>query len=37
MRLGAELNWHRLFHELADDFDPIALGNRQQELLQAYP
>ena len=37
MRLGAELNWHRLFHELADDFDPIALGNRQQELLRAYP
>jgi predicted unusual protein kinase regulating ubiquinone biosynthesis (AarF/ABC1/UbiB family) len=35
LRLGAELNWHRLFHELIDDFDSTAMGARQQAALAA--
>jgi predicted unusual protein kinase regulating ubiquinone biosynthesis (AarF/ABC1/UbiB family) len=33
LRLGAELNWHRLFHELIEEFDPVAMGERQQAAL----
>ena len=33
LRLRAELNWHRLFQELIADFDPMALGERQQAAL----
>ena len=29
LRLGAELNWSRLFHELIDDFNTDALAERQ--------
>lgn len=29
LRLGAELNWHDLFHELTDGFDAAALRQRQ--------
>ena len=29
LRLGAELNWSRLFHELIADFDPASLQARQ--------
>jgi hypothetical protein len=33
MRLKAEINWYRLFHELIDDFDVKALAKRQKEAL----
>ena len=33
MRLGAELNWARLFHETVADFDEAALTARQMEAL----
>ncbi|HUA78093.1 MAG TPA: AarF/ABC1/UbiB kinase family protein, partial [Acetobacteraceae bacterium] len=33
LRLGAELNWHRLFHELIADFDEEALAARQVAAL----
>ena len=32
-RLGAELNWHRLFQELIADFDTDALAQRQSAAL----
>jgi tRNA A-37 threonylcarbamoyl transferase component Bud32 len=31
--LKAEINWHRLFHELIDDFDEAVLARRQQAAL----
>ena len=34
MRLGAELNWARLFHETVDDFDEAVLTARQEEALR---
>ncbi len=33
LRLGAKLNWHRMFHELIDDFDVARLAERQQAAL----
>jgi predicted unusual protein kinase regulating ubiquinone biosynthesis (AarF/ABC1/UbiB family) len=33
--LKAEINWHRLFHELIDDFDAAALAKRQRKALIA--
>jgi predicted unusual protein kinase regulating ubiquinone biosynthesis (AarF/ABC1/UbiB family) len=33
LRLKAELNWSRLFHELIADFDPAALAARQAASL----
>ncbi len=33
MHLKAEINWHRLFHELIDDFDANALAKRQKDAL----
>jgi len=33
LRLGAELNWHRLFHDLVADFDTEALAARQAAAL----
>ena len=33
LRLGAELNWHRLFHDLIADFEPAAVAARQQAAL----
>jgi predicted unusual protein kinase regulating ubiquinone biosynthesis (AarF/ABC1/UbiB family) len=33
--LKAEINWHRLFHELIDDFDPDGLEARQKKALTA--
>ncbi len=33
MHLKAEINWHRLFHDLIDDFDPQALADRQAAAL----
>jgi predicted unusual protein kinase regulating ubiquinone biosynthesis (AarF/ABC1/UbiB family) len=35
MHLKAEINWHRLFHQLIDDFDVAALAARQQRALAA--
>ena len=29
MHLKAEVNWHRLFHDLIDDFDTDQLDQRQ--------
>lgn len=34
-RLKAEINWHRLFHELIADFDVDALARRQHDALAA--
>jgi predicted unusual protein kinase regulating ubiquinone biosynthesis (AarF/ABC1/UbiB family) len=33
--LKAEINWHRLFHELIADFDVEVLARRQREALEA--
>jgi predicted unusual protein kinase regulating ubiquinone biosynthesis (AarF/ABC1/UbiB family) len=33
MRLRAEINWYRLFHELIHDFDVDALARRQNDAL----
>ena len=35
MHLRAEINWYRLFHELIDDFNEVALAARQKALLSA--
>ena len=34
LRLRAEINWHRLFHELVGDFDVKALARRQKVALK---
>ena len=31
--LKAEINWHRLFHDLIDDFDEAKLAKRQKKML----
>ena len=33
LHLKARINWHRLFHELIDDFDEAVLAERQAEAL----
>ena len=33
LHLKAEINWHRLFHELIDDFDEAVLARRQRAAL----
>jgi predicted unusual protein kinase regulating ubiquinone biosynthesis (AarF/ABC1/UbiB family) len=33
LHLQARINWHRLFHELIDDFDEAVLAQRQREAL----
>ena len=35
MHLRAEINWHRLFHDLIRDFDVKALARRQAAALKA--
>jgi predicted unusual protein kinase regulating ubiquinone biosynthesis (AarF/ABC1/UbiB family) len=35
MHLDARVNWHRLFHDLIDDFDEAALARRQMAVLEA--
>ena len=35
LHLKAKINWHRLFHELIDDFDEAALARRQRQALDA--
>ena len=34
LHLQARVNWHRLFHELIDDFDEKKLARRQQAALE---
>ncbi|MFO1129463.1 MAG: AarF/ABC1/UbiB kinase family protein [Rhodospirillales bacterium] len=34
-RLNAELNWHRLFHQLIEGFDPATIAGRQADALAA--
>jgi hypothetical protein len=34
LRSRAELNWHRLFMEMIEDFDEAALALRQSEALR---
>jgi predicted unusual protein kinase regulating ubiquinone biosynthesis (AarF/ABC1/UbiB family) len=34
LHLKAKVNWHRLFHELIDDFDERVLAERQHKALQ---
>lgn len=36
LRLRAELNWHRVFHELIDTFDIDGLADRQATMLAAH-
>lgn len=33
LRLGAQLNWHRIFRELIADYSEAALTARQAEAL----
>ena len=33
LHLKAKINWHRLFHELIDDFDETVLAGRQNKAL----
>ena len=35
MHLKAEINWHRMFHDLIDDFDEAVLADRQRDTLTA--
>jgi predicted unusual protein kinase regulating ubiquinone biosynthesis (AarF/ABC1/UbiB family) len=35
MHLKAEINWHRLFHELIEDFDAGELAKRQKAAMRA--
>lgn len=35
LHLKAEINWHRLFHDLIDDFDAKAMARRQAAALKA--
>ncbi len=35
MHLKAEVNWHRLFHDLIADFDEAKLAKRQKAALDA--
>jgi hypothetical protein len=34
LHLQAKVNWHRLFHEMIDDFDEQVLAERQLQALQ---
>jgi len=36
MHLQAEINWHRLFHDLIEGFDAKTLHNRQARALKRY-
>jgi predicted unusual protein kinase regulating ubiquinone biosynthesis (AarF/ABC1/UbiB family) len=35
LHLKAEINWHRMFHDLIKDFDPKVLAKRQAAALKA--
>ena len=34
MHLRAEVNWHRMFHDLIGDFDQKTLAERQHNALE---
>jgi len=34
--LKAEINWHRMFHDLVDDFDEKKLARSQKKILAAF-
>lgn len=34
LHLDAEINWHRLFHDLIEGFDVAALEKRQKAALK---
>ena len=34
LHLQAKINWHRLFHELIEDFDERVLAERQRRALR---
>ncbi|MBC8337924.1 MAG: AarF/ABC1/UbiB kinase family protein [Rhodospirillales bacterium] len=34
--LKAEINWHRMFHDLVDDFDETKLAKRQKKTLASF-
>ena len=34
MRLGAQINWYKVFHELIDDFNEVNLMEKQKKALQ---
>ena len=36
IRLKAEVNWHRLFNEMIQDFDEAELGKRQKAALKKF-
>jgi predicted unusual protein kinase regulating ubiquinone biosynthesis (AarF/ABC1/UbiB family) len=36
MHLRAEINWHRLFHDLTDGYDAEAMHRRQAEALKKF-
>lgn len=36
LHLGAKVNWHRLFHDVIDDFNIEDLAARQKKLLTAH-
>ena len=36
LRLKAELNWYRMFHDLVADFDEAKLARRQAKALKAF-
>ena len=36
MRLGSEINWHRLFHNLIDDFDELKVKKLQNNIFKKY-
>jgi hypothetical protein len=36
LRLGAELNFHRLFEETIEGFDAAAMATRQADALQRF-
>lgn len=35
LHMGAKINWHRMYHELIDDFDARKLAARQAQALKA--
>lgn len=36
MHLKAEINWYRVFHELIEGFDPVALAERQAAAMTRF-
>ena len=36
MHLRAEINWHRLFHDLTDGYDAQAMHRRQSRALKQF-